>query len=350
MGQMGQTCPELSSMPQGLDECKAVRRFLILMLVVVAAVCGAGAWWLHQPLVLAADSMDLAIEPGISARAVAQAVVDTGVQVNPALLYAWFRVSGDSRKIKAGNFEIARGATPRSLLKQLVQGEETLLTVTLVEGWTFNQVREQLAKAEHLKPSTQGLEPVEIMNNLGRAGLHPEGRFFPDTYTYAKGSSDLALLRRALHAMDKQLDAAWQKRPATTPLKSPDQALILASIVEKETGKGSDRPLVGSVFSNRLRIGMMLQTDPTVIYGMGSKFDGNLRKRDLQTDTPWNTYTRPGLPPTPIAMPGKAALQAAVNPPPSKALYFVARGDGTSQFSETLADHNRAVNKFQRGK
>jgi UPF0755 protein len=158
------------------------------------------------------------------------------------------------------------------------------------------------------------------------------------------------VLKRALHAMDKRLDAAWQQRAPNTPLKSPDQALILASIVEKETGKGSDRPLVGAVFNNRLKIGMMLQTDPTVIYGMGDKFDGNLRKRDLQTDTPWNTYTRPGLPPTPIAMPGKASLLAAVNPAPTKALYFVARGDGTSQFSETLADHNRAVNKYQRGK
>jgi UPF0755 protein len=327
-----------------------VRRFLILTIVVAAAVCGAGLWWLHRPLVLANEAVDLAVEPGTSARAVAQAVADAGVRGSPALLYAWFRLSGDSRKIKAGNYEITQGATPRSLLRQLVQGEESLYVVTLVEGWTFNQVREQLSKAEHLKASTQGLAPTEIMNQLGRAGQHPEGRFFPDTYTYAKGSSDLAVLKRALHAMDKRLDAAWQQRAPNTPLKSPDQALILASIVEKETGKGSDRPLVGAVFNNRLKIGMMLQTDPTVIYGMGDKFDGNLRKRDLQTDTPWNTYTRPGLPPTPIAMPGKASLLAAVNPAPTKALYFVARGDGTSQFSETLADHNRAVNKYQRGK
>ncbi len=339
-----------------------MRRFLLLMIVVVAALCGAGAWWLHQPLALSAalgpaadvESVEVVVGPGMPARAVAQAVVDAGVKVNPTLLYAWFRLSGEARKIRAGTYEFARSTTPRGLLQQLLQGEDSQLAITLVEGWTFNQVREALAKAEHLKPSTLGLEPMEIMNNLGRPGVHPEGRFFPDTYHYAKGSSDLVVLKRALRAMDERLDAAWQQRPANSPLKNRDQALILASIVEKETGKGADRPLIGGVFNNRLRIGMMLQTDPTVIYGLvqkiGDQYDGNLRKRDLQTDTPWNTYTRPGLPPTPIAMPGKAALQAAVSPASTKALYFVARGDGTSQFSDTLADHNRAVNKYQRGK
>ena len=186
------------------------------------------------------------------------------------------------------------------------------------------------------------------MEKLGKPGIHPEGRFFPDTYTYAKGSSDMAVLKRAAKAMDKRLDAAWALRNPDTPLKSPEQALTLASIVEKETGKPSDRGQIAGVFSNRLRVGMLLQTDPTVIYGMGDRFDGNIRKRDLQTDTPYNTYTRPGLPPTPIAMPGKAALLAAVQPAPTKALYFVARGDGTSQFSATLDEHNRAVNKYIR--
>ncbi len=327
------------------------------MLVAVALLSGAAVWWLNQPLALApaaggdasgAESVEVVVATGMPAGAVAQAIVDAGVKTNPTWLYAWFRLSGDARKIKAGSYEILRNMTPRSLLAQLVLGEEAFLTVTLVEGWTFSQVREALSKAEQLKPKTLGLEGDEIMNNLGRAGLHPEGRFFPDTYTYAKGSSDMAVLKRALKSMDEHLEAAWKQRPANSPLKSPEQALILASIVEKETGKGADRPLIGGVFNNRLRIGMMLQTDPTVIYGMGKKFDGNLRKRDLQTDTPWNTYTRPGLPPTPIAMPGQAALMAAVKPAPTKALYFVARGDGASQFSETLAEHNRAVNKFQR--
>jgi UPF0755 protein len=183
---------------------------------------------------------------------------------------------------------------------------------------------------------------------LGRAGQHPEGRFFPDTYTFAKGSSDVAVLRRAMRAMDRRLEAAWQQRSPSASAKTPEEALILASIVEKETGRAVDRPLVSAVFNNRLRIGMPLQTDPTVIYGIGASFDGNLRKKDLQTDTPWNTYTRGGLPPTPIAMPGKASLLAAVQPAPSEALYFVARGDGTSQFSANLDDHNRAVNKYQR--
>ncbi len=186
------------------------------------------------------------------------------------------------------------------------------------------------------------------MDQLGRPSQHPEGRFFPDTYSYAKGSSDLKLLALAMRTMDRHLQAAWQHRSADSPLKTPEQALILASIVEKETGREADRPLIAGVFSNRLRVGMMLQTDPTVIYGLGERFDGNLRKKDLQTDTPWNTYTRAGLPPTPIAMPGRNALLAAVAPAPTKALYFVARGDGTSEFSASLDEHNRAVNKFQR--
>jgi conserved hypothetical protein, YceG family len=280
---------------------------------------------------------------------VAQAVRDAGVQVNPALLYWWFRLSGDARQIRAGSYEIERGINPRGLLRKLVRGDEALRAVTLVEGWNFNQVRAALLKAEQLKPETQELAPDLIMKALERPGLHPEGRFFPDTYTYAKGSSDLAVLRRALRAMDKQLAAAWRQRRPDTPLKTPAQALILASIVEKETGRASDRAMIAGVFSNRLALGMMLQTDPTVIYGLGETFDGNLRRRDLQADTPWNTYTRSGLPPTPIAMPGKAALLAAVQPAATRALYFVARGDGSSQFSASLEEHNRAVNKYQRG-
>jgi UPF0755 protein len=220
--------------------------------------------------------------------------------------------------------------------------------VTLVEGWSFRQVREALRKADQLKPLTQDLTAQDIMQQLGRQTA-AEGRFFPDTYTYSKGSTDLHVLQRAARAMDKKLATAWAQLPAQSPLQTPEQALILASIIEKETGRGSDRPLISAVFSNRLRIGMRLQTDPSVIYGLGDKFNGNLRKVDLQTDTPWNTYTRAGLPPTPIAMPGKAALLAAVQPATSKALYFVAKGDGTSVFSSTLDDHNRAVNKYQRG-
>jgi UPF0755 protein len=330
-----------------------LRRFLstVVLLAVFAALAAGGFafWWLHQPLRLAAPSLDVSIEPGTLPRGVAQAVVDAGVDASPDLLYWWFRLSGQARAIKAGSYELETGITPRRLLSKLARGEESLRAVTLVEGWTFRQLRAALAKEDSLKGDTGSLDDAAVMTLLGRPGVHPEGRFFPDTYTYAKGSSDVKVLRRALAAMDKRLATAWAQRNPQAAVKTADQALILASIVEKETGRGADRPLISAVFNNRLRVGMPLQTDPTVIYGMGSAFNGNLRKSDLQADTPWNTYTRPGLPPTPIAMPGKAALLAAVQPAPGKALYFVARGDGSSHFSETLDEHNRAVNKYQRG-
>jgi len=322
--------------------------FLLGVLALLAAA-GAGFWWVHQPLRLPAATVDLSIDPGTLPRGVAQDVREAGVDVNPDLLYAWFRVSGQARDIKAGSYELEQGITPRRLLSKLARGEASLRAVTLVEGWNIRQLRAALAKEEGLKQEAGKLDDTALMALLGRPGQHPEGRFFPDTYTYAKGSSDTALLRRAMRAMDKRLDEAWAQRTPQVAVKSPDQALILASIVEKETGRGADRPQISAVFNNRLRIGMALQTDPTVIYGMGPAFNGNLRKIDLQTDTPWNTYTRPGLPPTPIAMPGKAALLAAVQPAQSKSLYFVARGDGSSHFSESLDEHNRAVNRYQRG-
>ena len=320
-----------------------------MVLVLVAAV-GAAFWWVDNPLALDNPPVDLSIEPGTSARGVARVVSQSGVQVQPWLLYGWLRLSGQDRQIKAGSYEVEAGATPRSLLRKLVQGEESLRSVTLVEGWNFRQVRAALAAAPQLAADTALLPEAALMEQLGRPGQAAEGRFFPDTYSYAKGSSDLKVLARALRAMDRQLAIAWEQRAQDTPLKNPDQALVLGSIVEKETGRPSDRPMIAGVFTNRLRLGMMLQTDPTVIYGMGERFDGNLRKKDLQTDTPWNTYTRAGLPPTPIAMPGKQALLAAVAPAPTDALYFVARGDGTSEFSRSLDAHNRAVDKFQRGR
>ncbi len=326
-----------------------VRRFFSFIVVCLALAGGVAAWWLNDELRLGSDTVDLSIEPGTPVRAVAQAVSDAGVRVNPAALYWWFRLSGQARQIRAGSYEIEAADTPRSLLRKLVRGEETLRAVTLVEGWTFAQVRAALAKADQLKPDSRQMPDYLIMKVLGKPDAHPEGRFFPDTYTYAKGSSDLALLQRAMRAMDKALQAAWSKRLPDTPLQTPEQALILASIVERETGRSSDRSLIAGVFSNRLRLGMMLQTDPSVIYGLGERFDGKLRRRDLQADTPWNTYTRAGLPATPIAMPGKPALMAAVQPAVTKALYFVARGDGSSEFSVSLQEHNRAVNKYQRG-
>lgn len=323
---------------------------MVLLLLVLAAL-GAGAYlWASQPLALSAEGpVDLSIEPGTSVRRVTQAVNEAGVQVNPTALYWWFRLSGQARQIKAGSYEIEPGTSPWRLLQKLVRGDEALRAVTLVEGWNFRQVREALANAESLKPDARDMTDDLLMANLGTPGAHPEGQFFPDTYTYAKGSSDLALLKRAHRAQAKHLQAAWSQRSPDSPLKTPEEALILASIVEKETGRASDRAMVAGVFVNRLRLGMPLQTDPTVIYGLGEKYNGKLHRHDLQTDTPYNTYTRAGLPPTPIAMPGKASLLAAVQPAATKALYFVARGDGQSQFSATLEEHNRAVNKYQRG-
>jgi UPF0755 protein len=331
---------------------KFLRRLVLLVfvlgLLVVGAAVGGTLWWLQQPLPLNADAVEVSIEPGTSPREVALAWTQAGVQAPPVLLYEWFRWSGQARKIRAGSYAIARGITPRGLLDKMVRGDEVLSTVRLIEGWTFRQFRAELAKAENLKQTTTGMTDAQLMAAIGAAGVAPEGRFYPDTYAYSKGASDVAVLKRAQRAMQRQLELAWAERAANTPLRNADEALTLASIVEKETGTPADRSRVAGVFTNRLRIGMALQTDPTVIYGLGESFDGNLRKRDLTTDGPYNTYLRTGLPPTPIAMPGRASLLAAVRPEATKALYFVARGDGSSHFSETLAEHNRAVNQYQK--
>jgi UPF0755 protein len=325
----------------------------LLALAVLGLALAAGwAWqWLDAPLPLRSPQVELSIEPGTNPRAVAQAWVDAGVQVPARWLYEWFRWSGQARQIKAGSYEIETGASPRSLLAKMVQGDETLEQVRFIEGWTLRQLRQALAAAPHLKPLTAAMSEAELMAAVGSPGLPAEGQFFPDTYRYSRGVSDLTVLKRAHQALQRQLAATWAQRAPDTPLRNAQEALILASIIEKETGLEADRTQVAGVFSNRLRIGMRLQTDPTVIYGLGEAFDGNLRRRDLEADTPFNTYTRAGLPPTPIALPGLASLRAAVQPARTRALYFVARSDGSggSVFSETLADHNRAVNQFQRG-
>lgn len=321
---------------------------LLCVLLAALALGGAVVWWLNTPLPLAAERAEVSIEPGTAPRAIADAWVRAGVQASPLLLYEWFRWSGQARSIRAGSYEITAGTTPIQLLNKMVRGEETLATVRLIEGWTFRQFRTALAQAPGLMPTTAGLSDEQVMAALGAPDVPAEGRFRPDTYAYSKGSADLAVLRRAYEAMQRELAAVWAERAPDTPLRSPDEALILASIVEKETGTEADRGKVAGVFVNRLRRGMPLQTDPTVIYGMGDRFDGNLRRRDLQADTPHNTYLRAGLPPTPISMPGKASLLAAVRPDATSALYFVARGDGSSEFSDNLAQHNRAVDRYQR--
>ena len=328
-------------------------RWWLSLLGLPLLLCAATAFfawkWVDRPLTLGAPTAELSIEMGTTPREVAQAWVDAGVRTSPDFLYAWIRWSGQARRIRAGSYEVETGITPRRLLAKMVQGDEALEKVRFIEGWTLRQMRAALAQAPHLKPTTAGVNEAELMTALGAPGQAGEGRFFPDTYRYSRGVSDLTVLKRAHRSMQQRLNETWAQRAPDTPLKSADEALTLASIVEKETGTAADRGLVASVFVNRLRIGMPLQTDPTVIYGLGERFDGNLRKRDLLADTPYNTYTRRGLPPTPISLPGLAALRAAVRPEASKALYFVARGNGSSVFSENLADHNRAVNKYQRG-
>ncbi|MFV0679111.1 endolytic transglycosylase MltG [Ottowia sp.] len=329
---------------------RVVRRLFAVLLIALLALGAAGWWWSTQPLKLAAAKVEISVPGGSSLRTAAAQAVAGGVQTPPVLLALYFRLAARGQTIKPGEYEVTRGMKPADLLGKLVRGDRIMLAVTLVEGWTFKQVRAALAKAQHLKSDTATMSDADIMQALGRPGINPEGRFFPDTYHYAKNSGDLAVLRQSLQLMDKRLAAAWDARMPNLPLKTDDEALTLASIVEKETGQTQDRADVAAVFVNRLRIGMRLQTDPTVIYGLGQQFDGNLKRSHLNTDTPYNTYTRTGLPPTPIAMPGKAALMAAVQPSGSKALYFVARGDGSSQFSESLSEHNRAVNRYQRGR
>lgn len=258
-----------------------------------------------------------------------------------------YRLKPAARPVQAGEYRIRPGQSVIQILAMLEAGEVYLHELTIPEGWQFSQLRQALAGHHALSPRTAGWSDADIMRELGRAGVHPEGRFLPETYAFPRGMTDLAFLARAAEAMDVALAEAWADRDADLPLQTPEQALILASIIEKETAVAQERAQIAGVFVERLVRGMRLQTDPTVIYGLGANFDGNLRRRDLRADTPYNTYTRHGLPPTPIALPGRAALQAAVNPLRSDKLYFVARGDGSHEFSATLAAHQRAVRKFQ---
>jgi UPF0755 protein len=254
---------------------------------------------------------------------------------------------GRERDLKAGNYLLARAPTPIELLDKLTRGDVTQAEVRLIEGWTFTQFRDALDAHADLKHDTKGLDDAGVLKRLQAAEPHPEGLFFPDTYLFAKGSSDIAVLRSAYRAMQRHLKAEWDARQPDIPYKSPYEALIMASIIEKETGQAGERDQIAGALVNRLRIGMRLQVDPTIIYGLGPAFDGNLRKKHLLEDAPYNTYTRGGLPPTPIAMPGAASLRAALRPAKTDALYYVSRGDGSSQFSRNLADHNRAVTKYQ---
>ncbi len=327
---------------------RRLARVLVLLLLAGVLAAATVGIWLNRPLTLSAASVEVSIESGTTPREAAQAWVDAGVQSSPTLLYQWFRWSGQARRIRAGSYEIGAGTTPRDLLDKMVRGDEVLEKLRIGEGWTLTQLRAALAQAPKLEPKSAAMSAAELMAALGEPHLPAEGRFFPDTYAYSRGVSDLTVLRRARAALERALDSAWEQRAPGLPLKTKDQALALASIVEKETGPKDDPAMIAGVFLNRLRIGMPLQSDPTVIYALGSAFDGNLRKRDLLADDPFNTYTRAGLPPTPIALPSTASLRAVMHPAQTQALYFVSRGDGSSAFSSTLAEHNRAVNQYQR--
>lgn len=321
-------------------------------LLLAAGLLLACAWstLVYWPVPLAEDKLLVRVPPGASLKVAAQTLNAGGVQVSPWIISGVGRVAGLSTSIKAGSYEFDQGISLWSLLRKLSSGDTSQGEVLFVEGITFRELRARLNAQSDLIHTTQALSDQAIMARLGVAERKPEGWFFPDTYRFDKHAEDIELLARAMASMQKQLNAVWQGRDANLPLQSPYELLILASIVEKETGAAADRPEIAGVFLNRLRKGMRLQTDPTVIYGLGDRFDGNLRRGDLQRDTPHNTYTRAGLPPTPICMPGQASLLAAAHPAKTDALYFVARGDGSSHFSATLESHNQAVNQYQRGK
>jgi len=328
---------------------KLIVKLFVLAVVVLALLAGAIAWVVQTPIGMRHEQVDFTISPGSSMRSAAREIAAAGAELQPwilILLGKWMRVD---TSIKAGSYEITRGITPLELLNKLTRGDVTQSELVFIEGWTFRQMRARLDAHPDLRHDTAGLPEAEVMRLIGAPESTAEGLFFPDTYFFAKRSSDVDLLTRAYRAMQHHLLREWQARAADLPYANAYQALTMASIIETETGHPDDRPLVAGVFVNRLRQGMLLQTDPTVIYGLGESFDGNLRKRDLLADTPYNTYTRPGLPPTPIALPGLASLQAALHPPATEALYFVARGDGSSHFSPTLDEHNRAVRRFQKG-
>ena len=325
-----------------------MRAIKLLLLLAILAAGAAGAWLWHfsrTPVTPPQAPFEFAVKPGASVRTVARNLAEAGYFAEPYSLWALARLTG-RETIQAGTYRVDKPLTPVELLDKLARGDVILLEVRFIEGTTLRQWLAQLAAQPNVRQTLAGKKEPEVRAALGLE-QPVEGWLFPDTYRFAPGVSDVEILKRAHNAMKKKLAEAWEARDPAVPLKTPYEALILASIVEKETGAGAERPLVASVFANRIRKGMRLQTDPTVIYGMGEAYDGNIRKRDLTTDTPWNTYTRDGLPPTPIAMPGAASLAAATKPAQSEFLYFVGKGDGTHQFSRTLEEHNRGVAKWQ---
>ena len=325
-----------------------LKRITLFVLVAASLFVGWFAYHVQDPVQIPITPYELSIKPGSSLRTVAKQLAGAGALHDAWSFILLSRLMGYSSLLKAGDYELTESISPWQLLKRVTNGDVNQSEVRFIEGWTFSQLRKTLNEHPALRHDTAGLTDFEVMQLIGASEIMAEGLFSPDTYYFVRGNSDVAVLKRAYHAMQNNLNAAWAGRATNLPLTDSYQALILASIVEKETGREGDRTNVAGVFINRLRIGMRLQTDPTVIYGLGDKFDGNLRKKDLLTDQEYNTYTRSGLPPTPIALPGMASIQAALNPAKTSSLYFVGKGNGESHFSSNLTDHNRAVSKYQR--
>jgi UPF0755 protein len=337
---------------------KLLNRFLLLLVLGGCGFGGGLVWYATQSMRPPgiAYPVDFTVQRGDSLKAASVSLQQSGVLTRSWAFVLLARLKGQAGEIKAGSYALEYPATPLELLRKITQGDTVLGKLALIEGWSFQDMRSSIAANPALRHDTQAMSDAELMQAVGASETHPEGLFFPDTYFFDKGSSELALYKRAYSAMQARLNEQWALRamtPPALPYHTPYEALIMASIIEKETGAPEERPQIASVFINRLRIGMRLQTDPTVIYGLGAHYDGNLHHADLLADTPYNTYTRAGLPPTPIALPGLAAIQAALHPAHGKALYFVAKGkdgDGRHVFSETLAAHNRAVDHYQRGR
>ena len=330
-----------------------INRFILLGLLAGLGFVGGLLWYANQPMRTPGTlyPVDFSIPRGVALKTASESLHQGGVLAKPWAFVLIARLKGQAGEIKAGSYALEHPVTPLELLRKITQGDTVLGKLALIEGWTFLDMRRSVAANPALRHDTESMSDAELLRAVGASESHPEGLFFPDTYFFDKGSSELALFKRAYSAMQENLKAQWASRQATgLPYRSPYEALIMASIIEKETGAPDERPQISAVFINRLRIGMRLQTDPTVIYGLGANFDGNLRRNDLLTDTPYNTYTRAGFPPTPIALPGLAAIQAALRPERSKALYFVAKGQGRHVFSETLDAHNRAVARYQKGR
>ena len=327
-----------------------LKRLFLLAILALTLILGWMFYFANKPVELPAAEVEVELKAGSSLRGVAAQLVQQGILSEPWSFVILVRAMGKAAAIKAGNYLIEDGITPYQLFLILTEGSTRQSSITFIEGWTFQEMRDAINKHDDIKHVTMAYTTEQIMQEIGAAERHPEGLFFPDTYYFSKGMSDKDILKRAYEAMQSRLAEAWQKREPGLPYKSPYEALIMASIVERETGLASERAMIAGVFVNRLRIGMRLQTDPTVIYGMGDQFDGNLRRRDLLQDTAYNTYTRLGLPPTPIAMPGIAAIEAALHPSKTKAFYFVGKGDGSHIFSGSLNEHNRAVQQYQLGR